>query len=142
MHRLDRRQRAAAPILGERVGAQGDITAGNHDPELVEHDILERRRAAGRQIGLHGSGADPAGNDPQGDQGDQARPPFAAPLEKTVHSISAQRDPQLHDSSPLLALRSTSRAAGAARGTSNLSTWKDREKTNPWRAVKPEISGP
>ena len=70
------------------VGGKGDVAAGDLDPGLVEHGILQRGGGAGGQVGFKGSGTRPGRDCPKDDQWNSARPPLAAPLEKSVHSMS------------------------------------------------------
>src|SRR5664279_3690661 len=49
---------------------------------------LKRGGAAGGQIGFQRCGTCPSRDNPKGDQWNCARPPFAAPPEKSVHTMS------------------------------------------------------
>ena len=87
-HGFDGGQRAAAAIFRECIGGKRDVAARDRDPALVEHGILQRRRALRGEIGFHRQGVGPGRNSPKDDQWNDARPPFAAPPEKSVHSTS------------------------------------------------------
>ena len=86
-HGLHRGHRAATAVFREGIRGEGDVAAGDRDPALVEHGILERRGRAGGQIGFQRRGARPGRDGPKDDQWNHARPPFAAPPEKSVHSM-------------------------------------------------------
>ena len=85
---LHRRHRIAASRFREGVRRKGDVAAGHLDLPLVEHRVLQRRVAARGKVGFHRSGIHPGRNHPKDSQRNHARPPFAAPPEKPVHSTS------------------------------------------------------
>jgi len=70
------------------VARHDDIAALDRDPALVEHGILERSGTTRGQISLDRRGVGPGRNHPKRNQWNGARPPFAAPPEKSVHSTS------------------------------------------------------
>ena len=84
-HGFHRRHRAATAVLREGIRRKGDVTAGHRHPRPVEHGVLECDIRARGQIGFQGGGAGPGRYRPKDGQGNCARPPFAAPPEKSVH---------------------------------------------------------
>ena len=92
--RLDRRHGVAAPLLGEGIRGQADVAAVHRDPGLVQNGVLERGRAAGRQVGLDRQGVIPGRKSPHDGQGNQPWPPFAGPPEKHLHSTTRTLEPE------------------------------------------------
>ena len=72
-------------VLGERFGGESDVAACNRDALFVEDRVLDRGIGAGRKVSLDGRGAGPGGETPKDEQRNDARPPFAAPPEKSAH---------------------------------------------------------
>ena len=87
-HGFHRRHRAAAAVFRKCIRGKADVAAKDLDPGLVEHGILNGRCRARGQIGFQRRGIIPGRDSPKHHQQNGARPPFAAPLEKSVHSMS------------------------------------------------------
>ena len=87
-HCFDRTDRAATAVFRKCIRGEGNVAPRDIDPGFVEHGTFKHRAGAGGQIGFQWSGACPNSHCPKDGQWNQARPPFAAPLEKSVHSTS------------------------------------------------------
>ena len=78
---------------------------------FVEDGVLEGGGRTLRQVGFKRFGAGPGRDSPKDDQRNDARPPFATPPEKSVHS-SSRRGPERRENKPLRGCQ-TRNVAGA-----------------------------
>ena len=77
-----------AAVFRERIRRKRHVAARDRDSPFVEDGILECGGRTLRQIGFQRFGAGPGRDSPKDDQRNDARPPFATPPEKSVHSRS------------------------------------------------------
>src|SRR4029077_14001274 len=87
-HGRNRSHRAAPALFGEGIRGKGDVTSLDRDPALVEYGILKGGDGTGGEVGFQRGGARPCRESPKDEQRNEARPPFAAPPEKSAHSMS------------------------------------------------------
>ena len=87
-HGFHRRHRTLPAVFRERIRRKRHVAARDRDSPFVEDGILEGGGRTLRQIGFQRLGAGPGRDSPKDDQRNDARPPFATPPEKSVHSSS------------------------------------------------------
>ena len=76
------------PSSEKASAARRHVAACDRDSPFVEDGVLEGCGRTLRQVGFKRFGARPGRDSPKHDQRNDARPPFATPPEKSVHSSS------------------------------------------------------
>ena len=110
-HRFHRRHRTLPAVFRESIRRKRHVAACDRDSPFVEDGILECGRRTLHQVGFKRFGARPGCDSPKDDQRNDARPPFATPPEKSVHS-SSRRGPERRENKPLRGCQ-TRNVAGA-----------------------------
>src|SRR5206468_6665637 len=105
-HRFHRRHRTLPAIFRESIRRKAYVAACDRDSPFVEDSVLECDGRTLRQVGFKRFGARPGRDSPKDDQRNDARPPFATPPEKSVHS-SSRRGPERRENKPFARLSNT-----------------------------------
>ena len=110
-HRFHRRHRTLPAVFRECIRRKRHVAACDRDSPFVEDGVLEGGGRTLHQVGFKRFGARPGRDSPKDDQRNDARPPFATPPEKSVHS-SSRRGPERRENKPLRGCQ-TRNVAGA-----------------------------
>ena len=112
-HRFHRRHRTLPAVFRESIRRKAHVAACDRNSPFVEDGVLEGCGRTLRQVGFKRFGARPGRDSPKHDQRNDARPPFATPPEKSVHSSSRQGQ-ERRENKPLRGCQ-TRNVAGAER---------------------------